>query len=343
MMQAIGPLHWQSPIPLSLESGQSLVPWGLTYEWVGAPRSADDGNVVWVAHALSTNMHLIRHEHAPHPGWWETMVGPGKPLDTNIFAILCVNNLGSCFGSTGPASIDPRTQQPFGVTFPFISLWDMISAHSQLFDALNIKQLHTAIGGSLGGMLVVILALRQHLPIQKIISLCAATHSAPSAKAFRELQCQMVELDPAWPENPANGFLIARKLGHLSYRDLSALNSRFAELGSLSPYLNHNAKKFTNQFNVHSYVNFLKALNEADLRVWFPSRDSSPLKEKFYIYGVESDQLFPPEQQSTLAHWLMQAHHAHVDCEIFPSPKGHDAFLTDVQTIGAAIQQALHE
>ncbi len=215
----------EPPDEMSLECGTRLGPLTLAYETYGALNQEKD-NVILIIHALSGDSHVAGYysEEDTKPGWWDSMVGPGKGIDTDTYFVVCSNILGSCLGSTGPSSINPETQRPFGLDFPLVTIGDMVRAQKQLLDFLGIKKILSVIGGSIGGMQVLEWAVRYPEMVISAIPLATTTKHSALAIAFNEVARQAIMADPNWnggnyysgPE-PSLGLAVARMIGHITY------------------------------------------------------------------------------------------------------------------------------
>jgi homoserine O-acetyltransferase len=310
-------------------------------------------NAVLVFTGLSPGTHASSSSADPRPGWWEYMIGPGKPIDTSRFHVVCVNSLGSCFGSTGPASIDPRTGQPYGPDFPALSVEDIARASHETLRALGIGRVRAVVGPSLGGMSALAYGILYPDEVDDLVLISAACHAEPFAIAIHSLQREIIRSDPAWHGGryerdaaPVSGMRLARKLGLLSYRSAAEWQERFARKRVMPPrtdqgmeapefqvesYLDHNAGKFAGDFDANSYLSLSHAMD------WFDVADHGGSVEaglarvgarRSLVIGVESDWLFPPQQQRRLADGLRQSGRV-AECVLLPSVQGHDAFLVD--------------
>lgn len=337
---------------------------GLRLAWESWGRlNAKRSNAVLVFTGLSPGAHAASSEQDPDPGWWESMIGPGKPVDTDRFFVLCVNSLGSCMGSTGPASMDPSTGKPWRMNFPELVIDDIARATALVVDSLGIARLHAVIGPSMGGMTA--LAWLKHYPerAEKLSLISTACSATPFAIAIRSLQREAIVTDPdfldgdytneTWPEN---GMRLARKLGMISYRSAAEWQERFerkpqdryppARFGmqfAVESYLETHARKFVGQFDPCCYLYLSRSMDlfdacdtDADLK--------SLLQRSFdgraLVLGVTTDILFPLWQQRELAEGLKAAG-CDVRFEALPSIQGHDSFLIDFERFGGALSDWL--
>lgn len=342
-----GSFEFVSNGAFAFEQGGSINPLVLVYETFGR-LNADRSNTVLVHHALSTGSHLAASEGNPEPGWWQEMVGPGKPVDTDKFFVICINNLGSCFGSSGPASVNPETSGRYGPAFPGVTMVDIVRSQKMLLEHLGIDTLHAIIGSSMGAMLSITwLALfPDHARQMVTISSCARTY--PANQANRLLQREIITSDPKWnggdysSNGELAGFKSARKIGLLTYRNPAEINDRFLDKSgseSVESYLNYNAEKFVNRFDCNSYLTLLGAMDAFDLRI--DGRGIIDVfrrvKTRVLVISVDSDVLFPPSQQQELYEMLSCAS---VDARFIAhhSDYGHDAFLVEIDDFGRYIR-----
>jgi len=345
--------------PFTMKRGQLSSP-TIAFETWGTLDTARQ-NAVLIFTGLSPSAHAASSSDDPSPGWWEDMVGPGKPLDSNRYFVICVNSLGSCFGSTGPASIDPDTGKHYRLNFPVLCLEDVAKAGAAVLDHLNIKQLHTVMGASMGGMTTLAFALLYPGRARGMISISAAARSQPFSIAIRSLQREMIRRDDAWRNGnyefdapPGTGMRLARKLGMISYRSASEWTERFGRERALDEaprehpfgldfevevYLEAHANKFIGTFDANCYLYLSRAMDLFDAADHGGSLREGlrPIKlERALVIGVESDFLFPVEQQEELAEGLS---HYVDDIQFRPlaSIQGHDSFLVDMDRFRPAV------
>lgn len=328
---------------------------------------ADNTNTLLLFTGLSPSAHAAHNEQNTEPGWWEEMLGPGKPVDTNRFRVICVNSLGSCFGSTGPASINPETGERYRTDFPDLTIEDIATAGYLLIRQLGIVQLHTVIGPSMGGMTALAFAILFPDAARNICIINAATRSLPFTIAIRSMQREIISSDSAWnngmyePDSgPVAGMRMARKLGMTSYRSPAEWNERFLRKRcsqsdrtgkpfspefEIEAYLQHHANKFIGQFDANCYLYLSRAMD------WFDVSDyggsivnglAHVNAENALVIGVETDLLFPVHQQWELADGLRKAG-SKVQLAILDSLQGHDAFLVDIQAFGREISNFLSD
>jgi homoserine O-acetyltransferase len=332
--------------------------------------SSNHDNVLLIFTGLSPSAHAASSELDPTPGWWEYMIGPGKPIDTNEFHVICVNSLGSCFGSTGPESINPTTGKSYGLDFPELTIEDIAKAGHHLLVELGIDHLHTVVGPSMGGMVALAYALQYPGEVDYLVSISAATRALPFTLAMRSLQREIIRSDPAWNngnyvvgEEPYSGMALARKLGLVSYRAAEEWHQRFdrsrvskdRRTGApfelefeVESYLDYNAQKFIHNFDANSYLYLSRAMDWFDVADHGGSVNSGLTKihvKKALIIGVTTDILFPPEQQIEIVHGLEKAGSCEecVDYFEIDSISGHDAFLVDSEHFSPVIKRFLDE
>ena len=325
----------------------------LAFETVGTLNDRGD-NAMLVFTGLSPSAHICSSAADPSPGWWEEMVGPEKPVDTNRFFVICVNSLGSCFGSTGPASIDARTDAPYRMTFPVLHVEDIAAAAHSVVQHLGVTQLHAAVGASMGGMTALAYALLHPDNVKSLVCISSATRSSPFSIALRSLQREMIRRDPAWKDGyyhpnrpPVNGMRMARKLGMITYRsarewDLRFGRERATDQGDpgdpfcidfeVEAYLEAHADKFIGAFDANCYLYLSRAMDLFDVADHGGSVASGLARimvDRALVIGVDTDFLFPLHQQQELAQGLQQADRQ-VAFHALPSIQGHDSFLVDM-------------
>lgn len=311
-------------------------------------------NGVLIFTGMSPSAHASSSAEDPSPGWWEEMVGPSRPIDTNRFFVICVNSLGSCFGSTGPATVNPTTGQPYGMSFPVLTLEDVATAGKLVLDHLGIEQLHALVGPSMGGMTSLAFAILHPTRLCNLVLLSTAARALPFSIAVRSLQREIIRRDPAWDggryplgSGPLTGMRLARKLGMVTYRSAREWEQRFgrervaeerpagnafAQDFEIESYLEAQAQKFTGQFDANSYLYLSRASDLFDVAEHGGSVTAGLGKvgtERALVVGVETDILFPIAQQRELAAGL-DARNREVHLVELPSLQGHDSFLVDM-------------
>lgn len=336
---------------MKLESGKELGPFTLSYETYGQ-LNEDKSNVVLIEHALTGDAHAAGwHKDDRKPGWWESMIGPKKAFDTEQYFIICSNVLGGCKGSTGPSSINPDTNKPYGLKFPVITIFDMIQAQKHLLDSLGVDKLLCVVGGSMGGMQSLAWASLYPDMIKGCIPIACTYKHSPQQIAFSEVGRQAVMADPAWnkgdyyDENkPEKGLALARMIGHITYMSDKSMEVKFARrlkeskyAFEFSPefevegYLRYQGEKFVKRFDANSYLYMTKAIDYFDLAEG--DNESIAVSEaadiKFMVIGFKSDWLYPVYQSQDIARQLKIKDIDVTYCEI-ESSYGHDAFLLEV-------------
>ena len=339
--------------PLKLDCGVAYGPITIAYQTYGT-LNAQRSNAILVCHAL-TGDQFVASEHpvTGKPGWWELMVGPGLPLDTDRYFIICSNVLGGCMGTSGPADVDPRTGKPYGLAFPVITIADMVRAQSLLIDHLGIDQLFCVIGGSMGGMQVLQWASAFPDRVFSAVPIaCAARHSAQNI-AFHEVGRQAIIADPEWcggeyqlrGVRPHRGLAVARMAAHITYLSEAALHRKFGrqlqDRSKLSygfeadfqveSYLRHQGSTFVDRFDANSYLYITRAMDYFDLAAEHGGALANAFrgtKTRFCIISFTSDWLFPTSESRTLVHAL-NAVAANVSFVEVKTDKGHDAFLLE--------------
>jgi homoserine O-acetyltransferase len=340
--------------PLILKAGKTLASYELVYETYGELNAARS-NAVLVCHALSGSHHVAGF-YADDPkkvGWWDNMIGPGKPIDTDRFFVIGVNNIGGCHGSTGPGSIDRATGQPYGASFPLVTVEDWVASQARLMDRLGIGRLAAAIGGSLGGMQAMQWTLSYPDRIGHAIVIAAASRLSTQNIAFNDVARQAIVSDPefhggnfyAHKTIPARGLKLARMLGHITYLSEDLLMEKFGrvlkkrdEYGfnydvefEIESYLRYQGDKFAQVFDANTYLLMTKALDYFDPAKeagGILSRALGPAKAGFLVASFESDWRFPPARSREIVKALVAASKSVTYAQI-DAPHGHDAFLLD--------------
>jgi homoserine O-acetyltransferase len=344
--------------PMRLESGATLGPVTLAYESYGR-LNEDRSNAILIVHALSGSAHAAGYHtrEDAKPGWWDQCIGPGKAFDTNRFFVICSNVIGSCYGSTGPASINPTTGEPYGLSFPVVTVSDMVRAQVKLIDHLGIDRLLCVAGGSMGGMQVLEWAANHPTRLRAALPLATTAHHSPMLIAFSEVGRQAIYADPAWNngayyatgKKPDAGLAVARMVGHITYLSEESMHKKFGRrLRSLErygyefetefeieSYLKYNGNSFTRRFDANSYLYITKAMDYFDL-----SRSTGSLVTafanaehiKFLVVSFTSDWLYPSYHSKELVSALT-AVGADVTYLDIQSTWGHDAFLLEVETM----------
>ena len=361
------------PSPFSMKRGGELQGARIAYETWGT-LDADRGNALLILPGLSPDAHAARSEANPADGWWEQMVGPGKAIDTSRWFVVCVNPLGSCKGSTGPASINPGTGKPYRLDFPDLSIEDGANAAAHVVRALGIEQLACVVGNSMGGMTALALLRRYPGIARAHLNISGAAHALPFSIAIRSLQREAIRLDPAWNEGgydedryPESGMRMARKLGVITYRSALEWDGRFGRVRldsdrrddedpfglefEVESYLEAHARRFVRNFDPNSYLYLSRSMDWFDLAEYaeVPCADQagdvlSALSmirlHKALAIGVATDILFPLQQQEQIAEGLRAGG---TESRFLPleSPQGHDAFLVDFARFDPAVRDFL--
>ena len=319
--------------------------------------NANRDNAVLIFTGLSPSAHATSSPEDPSPGWWEEVVGHCRPIDTRRYFVICINSLGSCFGSTGPASIDPVSGQMYRLDFPVLTLEDVAVAAKTIVDHLGISSLYAAVGPSMGGMATLAFATMFPEAARSLVLISTAIRSLPYAIALRSLQREMIRRDPEWcggeynlDAGPINGMRLARKLGMITYRSGKEWETRFgrervreehsaddpfAVHFEVEAYLEHHAQKFTGQFDANSYLYLSRASDLFDLAEHGGSIQAALTRiqaDRVLVIGVQSDFLYAIEQQRELAAQL-EATGKPVDLIELDSIQGHDAFLVDMDRL----------
>ncbi|ODS94404.1 MAG: homoserine O-acetyltransferase [Lautropia sp. SCN 69-89] len=347
--------------PLALRSGASIAGYELVYETCGT-LNADRSNAVLVCHALNAGHH-VAGAYADRPGdigWWDNMVGPGKPVDTDRFFVVGVNNLGSCFGSTGPMSIDPATGKPYGPDFPVVTVEDWVHAQARLADALGIERFAAVMGGSLGGMQ----ALAWTTLYPQRVAHCVAVATAPKLSAqniaFNEVARRAIITDPDFHGGrfydhgvvPARGLQVARMIGHITYLSDDVMGEKFGRAlrrhvtdtvlrndyrftfdveFEIESYLRYQGEKFSGYFDANTYLLITRALDYFDPALAHGgdlARALSPAQADFLLVSFTTDWRFAPERSREIVEALL-ANGRRVTYAEVDAPHGHDAFLLD--------------
>ena len=322
-------------------------------------------NAILLFTGLSPSAHASSSPENPAAGWWEDMIGSGLPLDTDRYFVVCVNSLGSCFGSTGPADIDPATADRYRMSYPVLTLEDIAEGGHEVLKDLGIEKIHTAIGASMGGMSALAFCVRHPEMTERLISISSATRALPFAIAVRSLQREMIIRDPKWddgnydPEGPpVAGQRLARKLGMMTYRSAEEWEQRFgrerisfeAQTGNpfygdfaVESYLENHANKFTGQFDANCYLYLSRASDLFDLAEYGGTLEAGFSKlnlQRALVVGVATDILFPMRQQQELVEGL-QAVVPDVEFVPLDCIKGHDSFLVEMDAFRPVIGRFL--
>ncbi|HEY0662229.1 MAG TPA: homoserine O-acetyltransferase [Lysobacter sp.] len=356
-----GTRFFDLPSPFPMKRGGALHGARAAYETWGTLNAARD-NAVLIVTGLSPDAHAAVNEGNPEPGWWEAMLGPGKPIDSDRWFVICVNSLGSCKGSTGPASINPATGELYRLDFPDLSVEDGADAAAHVVRGLGIERLACVIGNSMGGMTALALLLRHPGIARSHINISGASRALPFSIAIRSLQREAIRLDPKWNNGnyddvdyPESGMRMARKLGVITYRSALEWDGRFGRVRlesdraddepfglefEVESYLEGHARRFVRRFDPNCYLYLSRSMDWFDLGEYADGDIRGGLMqirvEKALAIGVHTDILFPLQQQQEIADGLRDGG---VDARFLPleSPQGHDAFLVDIARFGPAV------
>jgi homoserine O-acetyltransferase/O-succinyltransferase len=347
--------------PLRLDAGVDLAPLQIAYQTYGALNEAKS-NAILVCHALTGDQHVANvHPVTGKPGWWESLIGPGRIIDTEKYFVICANVVGGCLGTTGPASVNPATGKPYALDLSVITIADMVRAQAMLVEALGIKSLFLVLGGSMGGMQV--LQWAASYPDKVFAALPIATGARHSSQniAFHEVGRQAVMADPQWRDgryieagsNPSKGLAVARMAAHITYLSDTALHRKFGRnlqdrsektFGfdadfQIESYLRHQGASFVDRFDANSYLYMTRAMDYFDLAAEHGNVLANAFKgtkTRFCVVSFTSDWLFPTSESRTIVHALNAAG-ASVSFVEIETDRGHDAFLLDEPELFAAI------
>jgi homoserine O-acetyltransferase len=353
------------PGPFTMRNGATLPEVDVAYETWGALSPARD-NVLLLVTGLSPSAHARSSAEDPTPGWWEEMIGPGRALDTDRFHVVCVNSLGSPHGSTSPASLDPRTGKPYRLTFPVLAIEDIAAAAREALRALGLPRVRAVVGPSLGGMTALAYAVQYPDEVDALVTISSATRATPFAIAIRSVQREAIRSDPEWrggnyePPGPVSGLRVARKLGLITYRSAAEWRQRFSrervevrEAGSgpfsvefeVEAYLEMHAGKFVGTFDANCYLYLSRCMDLFDVAEHGGSVEAGLARiraRKTLVVGVETDFLFPIDQQEEIATLLARAGRD-VRLVRLPSIQGHDSFLVDYDRFSPTVGSFLRE
>ena len=338
--------------PLRLLSGQEIGPFSLAYETYGTLNPRAD-NAVLICHALNASHHVAgtRPDNPEDIGWWDNMIGPGKPVDTNRFFVIGVNNLGSCFGSTGPASINPATGKPYGSDFPVVTVEDWVNAQALLADRLGIERFAAVMGGSLGGMQAMQWAIAYPARVAHAVVIASTPRLSAQNIAFNEVARRAILNDPDFHGGhyyahgvvPRHGLSVARMIGHITYLSDDDMAQKFGRslrgadnyrFGfdvefEIESYLRYQGEKFSGYFDANTYLRITRALDYFDpARVHGGNLAAAlaPAQAAFCLVSFTTDWRFPPERSREIVSALMR-NNAQVTYAEIDAPHGHDAFL----------------
>ncbi|MFN4096382.1 MAG: homoserine O-acetyltransferase [Sphingomonas sp.] len=353
------------PGPLRLDGGVLLSPVEIAYETYGE-LAPDGGNAILICHALTGDQHVAsNHPITGKPGWWTRMIGPGKPIDPARHFVICANVLGSCMGSSGPATVNPATGAPWGMSFPVITIRDMVRAQAMLLDHLGVQRLKAVVGGSMGGMQA--LSWPATFPDRveaAVVIASTARHSAQNI-AFHEVGRQAVMADPRWNggayyegEPPASGLAVARMAAHITYLSEEGLTEKFGRKLQARPnkpdgaktfgfdadfqvesYLRHQGLSFVDRFDANAYLYITRAMDYFDLAEEHGGLLANAFREtraRFCLVSFDTDWLYPTRDSRSIVHALNAAG-APVSFVELSSPFGHDAFLLEAPELNRVV------
>ncbi len=355
---------FEPPNELILKSGEKFGPITLAYETYGELNS-EKSNAIMIYHALTGDAHAAGyHEGAKKPGWWDKMIGPDKAFDTNKYFIISSNVLGSCNGSTGPASINPETNKPYGLSFPVVTIEDMVVAQKTLLDHLGIKKLLCAAGGSMGGLQALKWSVMYPDAVCSVISIAGNTRHSAQQIALHEVARQAIMADPDWQGGnyygksiPARGLALSRMIGHITYMSEKSMEEKFGRkliskerLGydfsndfEVESYLKYRGDSFVQRFDANTYLYLSKALDYFDLAEDGKLTDAfAPATASFLIVSFTSDWLYPTYQSKEMVRALKANDFDVSDIEI-KSTYGHDSFLVEVESQSKLITHFLNK
>ncbi|WP_267394891.1 MULTISPECIES: homoserine O-acetyltransferase [unclassified Sphingomonas] len=357
--------HVTLPGPLRLDGGMLLSPVEIAYETYGT-LSADGGNAILICHALTGDQHVASaHPRTGKPGWWTRLVGPGKPIDPARDFVICANVLGSCMGSSGPASIDPATGRAYAMTFPVITIRDMVKAQAMLLDHLGVARLKAVVGGSMGGMQALSWPATFPARVGAVVVIASTARHTAQNIAFHEVGRQAIMADPTWAggdyyggEPPAAGLAVARMAAHITYLSEAGLTEKFGRRLQARPgkldgaksfgfdadfqvesYLRHQGLSFVDRFDANSYLYITRAMDYFDLAEEHGGLLANAFRAspaRFCLVSFDTDWLYPTAESRTIVHALNAAGAAVSFVEL-SSPYGHDAFLLEAPEMNRVV------
>ncbi|HTW51097.1 MAG TPA: homoserine O-acetyltransferase [Stellaceae bacterium] len=348
--------------PLRLDAGVDFAPLQIAYQTYGA-LNAGRSNAVLVCHALTGDQHAVNdHPVTGKPGWWETMVGPGRPIDTGRYFVICSNVVGGCMGSSGPASTNPATGMPWGLDFPVVTVRDMVRAQAMLLDHLGIDSLFAVAGGSMGAMQALQWAASYPQRVFTALPIAGATRHSAQNIAFHEVGRQAVMADPEWRggryfadgANPRRGLAVARMGAHITYLSDAALHRKFGRRFQdrdnptfsfdadfqVESYLRYQGITFVERFDANSYLYLTRAMDYFDLAADYDGVVANAFRNtptRFCVISFTSDWLFPTVESRAIVHALNAAG-ARVSFAEITTDKGHDAFLLEEPELFAIVR-----
>jgi homoserine O-acetyltransferase len=354
---------------LPLQLGGSFGPVTLAYETWGTLNSAGD-NAILLTHALTGNAHAhdIERPDDPRAAWWNPLIGPGRPFDTERYFVICSNVLGGCYGSSGPASLDPSTGRTYGLSFPLVTIRDMVNAQRRLIEHLGVRRLEMVAGGSVGGQQALEWAVMYPELVRKVVVVAATAALTAQAVAFNEVGRQAIMADPHWRQGsyqpgqgPDAGLAIARMLAMITYQSEEGMEERFARRPAqrhdtcapsgfatfggafdVESYLYHQGEALVRRFDANSYLYLSRAMDLYDVSAGHPSLEAAlrRIQSRALFIGIRTDFLFPAARVRSLAEQVRQSggHATYLELD---SPAGHDAFLKEWGQMTRALQSIL--
>lgn len=347
---------------LYLDSNTKLNNIQVAYETYGSLNDTKS-NAILICHALSGSSHVTSTSKTEKKGWWQELVGPDKAIDTNKYFVICSNVLGSCYGTTGPKSINTETNKAYGLSFPVITISDMVKVQEKLISHLNISKLEAVIGGSMGGMQALEWSIQFPKRINKCIAIATTPKQSPQSLAFGAVSRNAITSDINWKngeyyqeQSPLKGLSIARMIGHITYLSEEGIREKFGrnlqdksdfsyELShdfQIESYLKYQGDKFINIFDANSYLYLSKAMSYFDLEKKYESLENAftNTDSNFLIVSISSDWLYPSKESKLIVKTLMNLNKPVSYTEI-DSPYGHDAFLIDIKKLSNIVKPFL--
>jgi homoserine O-acetyltransferase len=350
--------------PLELDCGRSFRPVTQAYETYGT-LSPERDNAILIFHALSGDAHVAGY-HTPQdskPGWWDIMVGPGKPFDTDNYLVICANVIGGCKGSTGPASLDPQTGKPYALGFPMVTIGDMVRAQKRLIEHLGIERLLAVAGGSMGGMMALDWAVRYPNSVASVLAIATSARLTAQGIAFNEVGRQAIMSDANWENGnyygraiPQAGLAVARMIGHITYLSEAQMHAKFGRrlqdresFGydfetefQVESYLRYQGNRFVERFDANSYLYITKALDYFDLANGHRSlvKAFEAVQAEFLVVSFSSDWLYPTSEAKEVVKAL-QANAVPTTFLEIPNAYGHDAFLLPSEELAESVSSFL--
>jgi homoserine O-acetyltransferase len=357
----------QPPGEFVLENGSKLGPIKIAYETYGRLNKNRD-NVILIEHALTASAHAAgRHSHSDdNPGWWDSMVGPGRAFDSDKYYIICSNLLGSCYGTTGPSSLNPKTKKSYGYSFPVITIRDMVGVQKRLVDHLGVNSILCIAGGSMGGMQAIEWALLWPEFVKSVILIASGAWSSPQSIAIHKVGIQAIKDDPNFSDghyygkqSPDKGLAIARMIGHITYLNdkmlwekfgrrsdnIQDMKSSFKYRFEVEKYLQYQGKKFVTRFDANSYIYIMRAIDMYDASEGRTNLDESFNRLKIIkalVISFTSDWLFPSYQSKELVSAL-RANNINTSYKEIKSQYGHDSFLLKYKQLTPPIRRHLNK